>query len=613
MDEMTPAQRQAFEAARTRAAAKEKAREETPTQRIRTTAQGLSFGTSDEAEAYARSLFEDRPYEEILAEIRGGLKAYKEARPLEALGYEVGGAAIPALIPGGQGSLLRAAGRGALEGAAYAFGTGEGGFKERVSDMPSGLIGGGIGGGAGYGAVQLTSRLLSAAKSKLGMSAATKVNNEIQRLAAQTQMSPDEVVQGIVDGRLLAENKTIQAAVRALRTQGGEASTIIQRGLENRPSQTRAEAMDELRKYLGDAGDGSQVAARRASEDATKAAERAAYQQFEGVPAPDDVLEALADTLRRVPSAAKEVEIRLRAQTGEAPFYQVAEDGTLSFTRRPTIDEAESVRRAVSNRASSLYRSEGMGAAGEAVSGVEKELRSVLDYSIPELASTRAQAAAIRADRDAYVAGAKALTGDVNEKLADFAALRSGPNPEQSVAAFRAGLMQALEARATTGSRQSMMRNFLNPETKEGKILAEVFPEDQLEAVLQKIDIAVDAQTAAGKVLIGTGSQTTETAEEIARQGMGAGAAEVVGAASGDVGALLSIAGRILRATAPSLNDADRAAVARILVSDNPDIVRRALTDRTAAEQLTTLATQIARGVGAQTGAKAADYVAGPR
>jgi hypothetical protein len=613
MAEMTEAQRKAFEAMKARVEAEQKKVEETPTQRTRTAAQGLTFGTSDEAEAYARSLFEDRPYEEILAEIRGGLKAYKEARPYEAMAYEIGGAALPALIPGGQASLARAVGRGAIEGAAYAFGTGEGGFKERVSGMPGGAIGGGVGGGVGYGAVQLTSRLLSAAKTKLGMTGATKVNNEIQRLAKQTQMTPDEVVQGIIDGRLLAENKSIQAAVRALRSQGGEASTVLQRGLENRPAQTRAVAMEELRRYLGDAGDGSQVAQRRASEEATKAAERAAYKPFKSVPAPDDVLDALSDTLSRVPSASKEVEIKLRAETKANPFFEIAEDGSVSFTRRPTVDEVESVRRAVQNRATSLYRQEGMGGAGEAVEGVEKELRSVLDYSIPELASTRAQAAAIRTNRDAYKAGVEALSGDVNEKLADFAKLRSGKNPAEAVASFRAGLMQALEARATTGSRQSMIRNLANPETKEGMLLREVFPEDQLEAILQKLDIAVDAQTAAGKVLIGTGSQTTETAQEIARQGMGAEAAEIMSAVSGDPGAMLSIVGRVIRATTPSLNDADRAAVARILVSNNPDLVRRALVDKTAAEQLTTLATKIARSAGAQTGAKAADYMSGPR
>lgn len=600
MAEMTDAQRKAFEAMKARVEADKKKIEETPTQRTRTAAQGLTFGTSDEAEAYARSLFEDRPYEEILAEIRGGLKAYKEARPLEAMAFEIGGAAIPALVPGGQTSLARAAGRAAAEGAAYAFGTGEGGVEERLARIPGGAALGAGGGVLGYGAGKaiggLANNLTDTARRTIGRRGSTVVENEIQRLVKQTGKTADEITQDIIDGRLLAENRTIQAAVRALRSQGGDASTVIQRGLQGRPEQTRAAAMAEMRQYLGDVGQGSQVAARRASEEATSAAERAAYQQLQGVPAPDDVLEALSGTLRRVPSAAKEVEIRLQAQTGAKPFFEVAEDGTVSFTRQPTIDEAESVRRAVANRATSLYRQEGMGGAGEAVAGAERELRSVLDYSIPELASTRAQAAAIRANRDAYVAGAKALAGDVNEKLADFAALQQGRNAEEAVASFRAGMMQALEARAATGSRQSMIRNLANPETKEGMLLREVFPQDQLDSVIKQLDIASEAQAASQGIL--GGSQTAETMMEAGRQGLGISAADLAGVASGSPVETLGVAQKLIsRLVRTDLTDAERTRIAQILVSNDPEIVRRAIVDESGMQKLADTVNQLAIGL----------------
>lgn len=600
MAEMTDAQRKAFEAMKARVEADKKKIEETPTQRTRTAAQGLTFGTSDEAEAYARSLFEDRPYEEILAEIRGGLKAYKEARPLEAMAFEIGGAAIPALVPGGQTSLARAAGRAAAEGAAYAFGTGEGGVEERLARIPGGAALGAGGGVLGYGAGKaiggLANNLTDTARRTIGRRGSTVVENEIQRLVKQTGKNADEITQDIIDGRLLAENRTIQAAVRALRSQGGDASTVIQRGLQGRPEQTRAAAMAEMRQYLGDVGQGSQVAARRASEEATSAAERAAYQQLQGVPAPDDVLEALSGTLRRVPSAAKEVEIRLQAQTGAKPFFEVAEDGTVSFTRQPTIDEAESVRRAVANRATSLYRQEGMGGAGEAVAGAERELRSVLDYSIPELASTRAQAAAIRANRDAYVAGAKALAGDVNEKLADFAALQQGRNAEEAVASFRAGMMQALEARAATGSRQSMIRNLANPETKEGMLLREVFPQDQLDSVIKQLDIASEAQAASQGIL--GGSQTAETMMEAGRQGLGISAADLAGVASGSPVETLGVAQKLIsRLVRTDLTDAERTRIAQILVSNDPEIVRRAIVDESGMQKLADTVNQLAIGL----------------
>lgn len=602
MSKMTDRQRQLYNEAIGRMREQEAQREATPTQRPRAFFQGLSFGTADEVEARAVSLATGRPYDEVLDEIRGKLKAYKEARPLEAMAFEVGGAALPALVPGGQSSLLRAAGRAAAEGAAYAFGTGEGGVEERLSRIPGGAVLGAGGGALGYGAAKavggLANKLTDAARRTIGGRGSTVVENEIQRLVKQAYpgKTADEIAQEIIDGRLLAENRTIQAAVRALRSQGGEASTVIQRGLQGRPEQTRAAAMSELRKYLGDVGEGSQVAARRASEEATRAAEKEAYGALAGRAAPAEVLDALADTLRRVPSAAKEVEIRLQAQTGAKPFFEVAEDGTVSFTRTPTIDEAESIRRAVANRATSLYRTEGMGGAGEAVQEAEKGLRSILDYSIPELATTRAQAAAIRANRDAYVAGAKALAGDVNEKLADFAALQQGKNADEAVASFRAGLMQALEARAATGSRQSMIRNLANPETKEGMVLREVFPQDQLDSVIKRLDIASEAQAAQTGIM--GGSQTAETMLEAGRQGMDIGAGEIAGLMSGSPVETLNVAQKLIgRLVRTELTDAERTRIAKILVSNDPELVRRAIVDESGMQKLADTVNQLVIGL----------------
>lgn len=600
MSKMTERQRQLYNEALGRMREQEAQREATPTQRPRAFFQGLSFGTADEVEARAVSLATGRPYDEVLDEIRGKLKAYKEARPLEAMAFEVGGAALPALVPGGQSSLLRAAGRAAAEGAAYAFGTGEGGVEERLSRIPGGAVLGAGGGALGYGAAKavggLANKLTDAARRTIGGRGSTVVENEIQRLVKQTGKTADEITQDIIDGRLLAENRTIQAAVRALRSQGGDASAVIQRGLQGRPEQTRAAAMSELRRYLGDVGEGSQVAARRASEEATRAAEKEAYGALAGRAAPAEVLDALADTLRRVPSAAKEVEIRLQAQTGAKPFFEVAEDGTVSFTRMPTIDEAESIRRAVANRATSLYRAEGMGGAGEAVQEAEKGLRSILDYSIPELATTRAQAAAIRANRDAYVAGAKALAGDVNEKLADFAALQQGKNADEAVASFRAGLMQALEARAATGSRQSMIRNLANPETKEGMVLREVFPQDQLDSVIKRLDIASEAQAAQSGIM--GGSQTAETMLEAGRQGMGIGADEIAGLMSGSPVETLNVAQKLIRRLVRTeLTDAERTRIAKILVSNDPELVRRAIVDESGMQKLADTVNQLAIGL----------------
>ena len=610
---MTPEQQKAYEAALARAQAKEAERAAVPTQRRLAAFQGASLGFADEIEARAVSLATGRPYQEVLDELRGKLKAYQQARPGEALAYELGGAVLPALVPGGQSSLLRAGGRAALEGATYAFGTGEGGFGERAARMPAGAIGGAAGGVLGYGAVKGAARLMSAANRAVGRRGATIVNREIQRLVQQTGRSADEIAQDIIDGRLLAENKTIQAAVRTLRTGGGEASTVIQQGLEARPAETRAALMDEMRKYLGGGGTGSQVAQRRASDEATDEAIKQAYARVTtplDPPAPPALEAAVKDALERVPTANESLTTSLRARTKASPFYTI-KDGQVTFARTPTVMEAERVRRALSQRATALYRA-GEGDAAEAVSDVEKALRAQIDTNAGRVKEARTLTAKIKAERDAYKAGTKTFTGDVNERIADFEELRL--DKPEAVEAYRQGAMQAVEALMRTNSRgASFVAKLTDPENKYGAVVRAIFPEDQLEDLLRTADIAEGAQTAAGKILIGTGSPTTETAQEAARQGMGFGAADAMQIAGGDPAALLAVAGRIMRATAPQLSDADRAAVAKILVSRDPELVRRALTDRTAAERLTQLAAQISRSGGAQAGAQAGQYLTGPQ
>jgi hypothetical protein len=612
MGEMTDEQRAAFEAALARTRQQEATAAAVPTQRGRTAAQGLTLGFADEIEARARALTTGRPYEELLNEIRGSVKAYQEARPKEAMAYEIGGAAIPAIggllaapFTGGTSAaavaptLGRMAAIGGLEGAAYGFGTGEGGAAERLARVPgsaaAGAVGGAVGGAAVRGAGGAITALTDSARRLVGQRGSSVVENEIQRLAQQTGKTPDEIADDIINGRIMAENGTIRLAVRALKTSGGEASRILEEGIRGRPSQTRAEALTDLRQYLSDVGEPSALQAQRRSEDVVRQTERQAYSQFENVPAPAEVVEALEDTLRRVPSASKEVEIMLRAQTGEAPFYKILEDGSVEFTRTPTLMEAERARRAVGNRATALYR-ESMGGAGEAVSGVEGALRQSVDVAAPNLAATRAQVAATRQQNDIFKFGQNALSGDANERLMEFSRLTS---PEE-IGAYRAGLMAALEARATTGSRQSLIRNLADPETKEGIILRQVFPEDQLDDVLYRLETAEEAQATAGRVL--QGSDTAATLAENARRGMGLSVGDITGVLSGSPDAIISAAQKVVGRFGRDLNDAERARVARILVSQDPELVRRAITDeggmaalQRRVEQLAVAATQGAR------------------
>lgn len=587
---VTPAQRRAFEAAQERIGAAQEVRNAVPTQRLRSAAQGLTFGGADEAEAYLSSMFTGKPYEEALNEVRGKLKAYQGARPWEALGYEAGGAALPAIVAsvfsGGTAapaaasrlfpSLARAAAIGAGQGGAYAFGTGEGGLAERAARVPVGAAAGAVAAPLASLAVSGASRpltaLLDVARRRLGGRGAKIVEAELQRIAREGGFTPDEAAQRVASGQIVAETETLRDIVRAYRTLGGEAATTLQQTLPRRAQEGREAAMSQMQRYLAGGADPNVLRQVRQADDVARAAERQAYAPFKSQEAPPEVVNQLGEALRRVPSAAEEVAMALRAETGQSLFFTIGENGAVSFTRAPTVAEAESVRRALDNRATALYRTS-MGGAGEAVSGVAAQLRGLLDVLVPELASTRANAAALRGARDAFEAGRRSFSKSADEVAVEFENLTD----PQAIEAYRAGLMDALRRKYSTGQQASLMGILNNPERKEGAILRSVFPQDQLPDVLQTIQNAARSQQTANYVV--GGSQTAPSMRQAERVGMNIAAEDVSGVLSLDPMALGRVTMKLVNNFAPELTDAQRKQVVDVLVSQNPEVVRRAFQD----------------------------------
>jgi len=580
----TDKQREIIERTIAQAAQDRVTKDLTPTQRTRTAAQGLTLGFADEIEARARSLATGRSYDEVLDEIRAGIKAYQEARPYEAMSYELGGAVLPALATGGGAAaptLARIGLRGAAEGAAYAFGTGEGGAAERAGRVPFGLLGGAAGGVAGErlarGATRSVEALVDAARRTSGRKGASIVENEIQRLVEQTEKTPDQIVQDIVDGKILAENRKIAASVKALRGQGGPAASTIQTALEQRPRKLRSAAQAEIASYLDDVSAdpaASAVRRRATSEAETRVAERAAYKPFKTEPVSNDVFLELSRVLETAPDVGESLNKIARRQ-GMGDLYRVGNDGVVVFARRPTVEEAEKIRRVLQQTARKESK------AGDidlsiATTDIEKSLRSVLDVDVPDLMSTRAQAAAVRSNRDAFVAGRKALAGDVNEVMVDLED-KWAKDPE-TLASFRAGFLAALQGRFATGQERTALRRMLEEGQKEGMLLRALIPDPEDQAkVLRKLDMAVESEDVAQTVL--RNSQTAETMMAQQAQNAGVTAAEGVAAATGDVNALLSVTRKFVDGFSRGLSPAERSKIADILVSENPDLVRRAITD----------------------------------
>ena len=126
--------------------------------RVRATVKGMTFASGDEIEARLRALAQGNPsaYDSEVARIRREMKAYEEANPWPALGYEAAGAVIPSLLPGvgaaRMAQLATRAPRLARYAPEIAMGAAYGAGKaENMADMPRNMLEEGVLAALGYG------------------------------------------------------------------------------------------------------------------------------------------------------------------------------------------------------------------------------------------------------------------------------------------------------------------------------------------------------------------------------------------------------------------------------------------------------------------------------
>lgn len=580
-----------------------------PTQRLRTVAQGATLGAADEAEAYLRSLTGE-DYETALADIRSKTKAYQQQAPGEALGYEAlgglippaittlatGGATVPATIPQAGvslapviRSLAGTSAIGGLYGGTTGFLTGEGDIFERASRVPGGTATGAVvapavktlitGGG------MLTNSIMDVARRLTGGRGAKIVETELQRLASDTGLTTDELIDRIARGEIMAENATLSAAVRGLYAQGGKPSTTLMSSLTRRPEQLRTEVLTNMQKTLA-GQDGNVLRQFRLTDDALRQVEKDAYKQAFGTGGVIDagLLKSVTDSLKRSPQSVKNINEVYVAETGKKPFFSFDKNGDVTFSRAPTLEDAEIIRRGIQASVDEAYQS-GRGRVGEALKGVELSLRDAIDTSSKSLADARLQAATRRTAKDAFQEGRTVFSKSADEIAVLTEDLSQKPG---ALSAFRAGTMDAIRNRMTTGTRKSMMSNLADENTKEGKILRTIYPQDELPGILDRIATAAQSQRASSYIL--GGSQTAPTLLQAAKTGSNISAEEVANVFSANpltfASSSINLVKKFMSQQNKNMTESQRDAVAKILVSEDPELVRRALVDTSAMAML---------------------------
>ncbi len=565
---------------------------------VRSGFQGLTLGFADEIEAMARSMASSRSYEEIRDEIRAKLNAYQQEHPGEALSYELLGAVAPtalaylAPVPGTgpamtasttarTGNWLQKAKpvlqRGFVEGALAGYGTGQGSVVEDIARMP---LGGALGTAFAGGTTalmdvggSLINTIMTKARSLFGDKASNAVGQELQRLVDATGFSADEILQKIANGEIIAENATLEATMRALKAEMG-AGGKIDTTLKERAVSTKQVAQEELQEGLTPEVDGNVYKAYTLNDDALKAQERKLYGGVfkDSQELTPEIVDTLADAIKRFPNAKETLGEIYQAKGGLVPFYTIGKNGEVKIVRMPTLEDAEIVRRGLAESTSGAFKT-GKGALGEPLSALETKLRTQLDEFSPSLKATRQNASNIRGARDAYKMGRGSLNKNVDELSVDMERL-IGVTPslqnEASLKAFRAGAMVALRDKIRK------MPTFFEKASKEGEhfneLLRVIFPNEKIDDLLAKVNIAGQSKQAERRILMGSPTAPQQKASEL----LGTGSL-ATRASQGDPTAQLALASDLIKQMRPEMTPKQKEALVDLLLSDDPDFVRKSL------------------------------------
>lgn len=584
MDNLTQAQQDAIRRAQI-AVAREP-------QRARAMAQGFAYGFADEIEAFVRSAVPGGPeYKDIRDELRAKLSTYKEDNPGAALTYELAGALVPSLAlaltgvgaPAAEANLARIIGRGALEGGLYGYGASEA-PGSALAETTTGTITGAFMSPAVQLGLRsgknLFSKLIDTVREKVGEKPATAVQAEIQRLQEQTGKSTEEILLDLSEGRLMSDNRTLMAALKNIVSEGGESGRAVLQQTQQRAGETRQAAMEGLQRQLSPETDPNVLRGVRQSEEQLKQAERESYSRvFSGAP---EVTADVADEMLRVARSsqdlAQDMMQRYQAEGRLVPPFKIADNGELQMVRVPSLEDAEIMRRVIDDKASALFRS-GRGDMGSIYAGISSRLRGQIDEMSPELRGVRQTAAQTRTGKEAFEAGRKALSMNVDELEMVIEAM----TPEAK-RLFRSGLMDAI--RNKVRRQGTTLANLADEDKQFGQVLRTVLGDQDITQLSKQLQLAGETAEIASKMPPTAGSPTAPLMQERARSGMRGSMQDFARIGAGDPTIVVDLIDRFLRRDRPQLTDQQRMQVVNVLFSRDPETVRRALTNEAALNRL---------------------------
>jgi len=592
-----------------------------PIQQAKSTATGALQGAflewADETGAYLRSSLEkgemsEQAYEQALQELRDFDLKQMQANPVAYFTGKIIGSSIAANVPARYiapfaTSLRRLfpalVGEGAVIGGLTGAGSAEEG-ESRIERAKSGAIQGAILNPVFYAGINYAKKpagyLFNKAKEIFRRNVQNLPDEQlslvIQDMAKTAQVTPDDIVQAVIDGRIPAEtNRATTEIAMLVGKQGERPSQIISEAAERRTAEGREEVKETLTKDLFPTSGGANILEEMqdrkdfAQERISKLYDDA-FKEGELIDeGPTLLLGELQDVFKRFPDQARSLKKAILADQGVAPFLkfrkvkneQTGETEEIAeWAVTPTIEQAEIVRRALKDLAAPIMEG---GSKSSIIRGAarekEKALRKILDDTFPELKLARQEAADVfRAyggtkDFGAFDQGRKALSKDPDAVEIEFEKIVERGLPDE-ISAYRAGIMSKLKFTLNTPRVGSTIDNLADETSNAGSILRVVYPEDKFDEILRILE-----NTRASQLLGKKQFQQSITSDVLGERGKQVGASDVYNMTEAVMGNPLAQAQLVMKflnnRLSGKLSPENMERFAKFLVEEDPEKVRR--------------------------------------
>ena len=276
---------------------------------------------------------------------------------------------------------------------------------------------------------------------------------------------------------------------------------------------------------------------------------------------------------------------------GLPPILKMNKKGAWELTRTPTLYEGEKVKQAFMNASKRL---EAGPAVKEQFIRLEKNIKNIIDENSPELKNVRKNWAEVESSVKQFDFGRKLLSPKTDpEEFQMYFTKLMASGSKLEIDALRQGVAQNLKKRLgqTVGRRSSTITaladdplelDIVQNERKILEILYEGMPTEKLEGLLKNVELASGAIKAVAKVI--GGSQTGKAVggeKRIGKVNFGINMFRFLNSYGSDIDAGRSLFSA-LGGNSSKLSDEQMTKVAQILISEDPDLVAKALNDQTA-------------------------------